>query len=46
MKIHVSKKLGAGELEGLKGTLTYENLMKNKICIYSNTMEDDTSSIV
>lgn len=42
MKIHVSKKLGAGELEGLKGTLTYENLMKNKICIYSNTMEDDT----
>ena len=42
MKIHVSKKLGVGELEGLKGTPTYENLMKNKICIYSNTMEDDT----
>ena len=39
MKIHVSKKLGASELEGLKGTLTYENLMKNKICIYCGVSE-------
>ena len=42
MKIHISKRLGTIELEGLKGTPTYENLMKNKICIYSNTTEDDT----
>ena len=43
MKIHISKRLGTNELEGLKGTPTYENLMKNKICIYSNTTEDDTA---
>lgn len=42
MKIHISKKLSISELEGLKGTVTYENLMKNKLCIYSNTIEDDT----
>jgi|TARA_B100001093_G_C26019190_1_gene673132 hypothetical protein len=42
MKIHVSKKLSRGELEGLSGTPTYENLMKNKLCVYSQTAEDDT----
>jgi|TARA_R110001592_G_scaffold132697_3_gene347457 hypothetical protein len=42
MKIHVSRKLSRGELEGLSGTSTYENLMKNKLCVYSKTTEDDT----
>ena len=42
MKVHISKRLSIAELEGLKGTTTFENLMKNKLCIYSQTTEDDT----
>ena len=42
MEIQISKKLNASELEGLKSTQTYENLMKNKLHIFSKTTEDDT----